>query len=97
MKKLNELLFRFFALFRRERLEADMREEMHHHLEMSAREFTEHGMSPDKAHEAARRKFGHMGSIQEASREERGFVWLENAAKDLRHGVRVLLRAPLSR
>jgi len=33
MKKLNELLFRLRALFRRERLEADMRDEMRHHLD----------------------------------------------------------------
>src|SRR5688500_17690864 len=94
MKKLNELLFRLRALFRRKRLETEMRDEMCQHLEMSAQENTKDGMPPDSAYYAAHRKFGNIGLIQENVRGERGFPWLENAAKDIRHGVRVLLRAP---
>ncbi|MES2695984.1 MAG: ABC transporter permease [Verrucomicrobiota bacterium] len=94
MKKLNELLFRLRALFRRGRLESEMQEEMRHHVEMSVREGAQDGMAPDDAYHAAQRKFGNVGAIQETARDGRGFAWLENAVSDIRYGVRVLLRAP---
>lgn len=94
MRKLYALLFRLRALFRRERLDADMREEMRHHLELSAKERTQEGLSSEYASRAAQKQFGNVGLLQETARDERGFPWLENAVKDIRYGVRGLLRAP---
>jgi len=52
------------------------------------------GMSPEEAHYAALRQFGNVGVIQEASREQRGSVWLEQVGRDLAHGVRTMRKHP---
>jgi len=65
MKKLREILFRLRALFRREKLDTEMREEMRHHLEMTESEKVEDGLPPEEARYAAQRKFGGIAQVQE--------------------------------
>jgi len=61
MKRLREFLFRARALFRRERLDADMREEMRHHLDLATADHAADGLPFNEAHYAAQRKFGNAG------------------------------------
>jgi putative ABC transport system permease protein len=84
---------KFLGLFRRQRLEASMAEEMHAHLEVLTRANIAAGMSPDEARCAAQRRFGGVVQIQEQCRYERGFVWLEQWVKDAGFAVRSLCRA----
>lgn len=95
MKKLREFVFRVRVLFRRERLDAEMREEMEHHLEMAARDHAKNGVTRDEARYAAQRSFGGVEQIKEHCRDERvrGFVWLEQFFQDLRHAARTLLKS----
>jgi hypothetical protein len=53
-----KLLRKFAALFRKEKLDADMAAELRAHLELQAAENEKRGMSPDEARLAARRAFG---------------------------------------
>lgn len=78
MKKRNEFLFRAAALYRRDRLDSDPREEMEHHLTRRAAEKMAEGSAPDDARYGAQRMIGGMEQIKERCREERagGFVWL---------------------
>jgi predicted permease len=94
MKKLHELLFRLGALFRREKLDAEMREEMQHHLDLAAKEHIDDGISHGEARYAARRRFGGVEQIKESARDQRSFVWLEQFGQDLRYGVRALRKNP---
>lgn len=55
---------------------------------------TRAGMSPEDDHPTVGRRFGRPGSIGEGAREKRMLWGWENVLKDLRHGIRVLLRAP---
>lgn len=89
-----KLLRRLRQLFRRQRTEAEMAEEMRFHLEQRAADFAADGLSVDEAHYAAQRKFGNLGSLQEQGREARGWGWLERLFKDLRLGVRQLAGSP---
>jgi predicted permease len=85
---------RFFALFRRARLDRDMAEEMAAHLARETEQNLARGLPPDEARYAARRAFGGLDQLQERERDARGFVWLEQTLQDLRHAGRSLLRRP---
>jgi putative ABC transport system permease protein len=89
-----KLLRKFFALFRKNKLDAEMAEEMRLHLEQRTRENVARGMSPEEARFAARRKFGGVEQAKEIARDGRGFVWLEQARQDLRYAARQLVRTP---
>jgi predicted permease len=92
---------RLSRLIRRDPLEeADA--ELGFHLEMRVRDYMREGMSEPEARAAARARLGdlervrrEMGGFAEAeSRVERRREWLSDVRQDLRHGVRMLLRAP---
>jgi putative ABC transport system permease protein len=82
------------SLFGKSKLERDMAEEMRFHLEQRAADRQADGLSPEEARYAAERKFGNVASLQEQAREDRGWRWLENLAKDLRFAARQLARSP---
>ncbi|HEV8541186.1 MAG TPA: ABC transporter permease [Verrucomicrobiae bacterium] len=81
---------RIAAVFRKEKLDAEMEEELRAHLEMRTDLNRNAGMTPEQARLAALRQFGWVESIKEACREERGLTWVEHIAKDLRFGARML-------
>src|SRR5580700_1376030 len=56
---------------RRERMLAELDQEMREHIEIETRDNIERGMTPDEAHYAALRKFGNVTRAQEEARE----VW----------------------
>ncbi|HTL69180.1 MAG TPA: ADOP family duplicated permease [Lacunisphaera sp.] len=89
-----KLLRRLRSLFRREKLEAEMAEEMRHHLELQAERNRAAGMDAREASYAAEREFGNVASLQERARELRGWIWLEQCGQDLRYAARSLARAP---
>jgi len=64
------------------------------HLQLLTERYVERGMSPDEALSAARRQFGNLTLLQQQHREMRSMMPLENLARDLRFGVRQLLRSP---
>src|SRR5689334_6643160 len=87
-----KLFSKLAALFRRQKLDADMAEEMRLHLERRVEENVAAGMSREEARYAALRKFGGVEQAKELAREQRGGVWLEQLWQDLRFAVRGLLR-----
>ncbi len=94
MKWVRELRQRFDAFRRRRQMNAEMTEEMRHHLELQARENVDAGMSPEEARYAALRQFGHVEGIKETCRDQRGLRWLEEALQDVRFGFRQLRKNP---
>jgi len=89
-----KLLRKFQNLFRRQRLEAEMAEEMRAHLELQAERLKDSGMTAEEARFAAQRQFGNLPSIQERAREGRGGVWLEQCWQDVRYSARALAKTP---
>jgi macrolide transport system ATP-binding/permease protein len=83
------------ALFRREKLDAEMAEEMRGHLEMQTTENEKHGLPPDEARYAARRAFGGEEQLKERARDARGLRWLYDFGRDLRFALRVIAKAPM--
>src|SRR5260221_5539309 len=82
------------ALVRKRKMDTDMHEEMRSHIEMQTQENIDTGMSPEEARCAALRQFGWVESIKEECREQRGMVWLETFAQDVRFGLRMLRKSP---
>ena len=85
-----KFLHRLRALLRKEKLDAEMTEEMRAHLEMQEQANRAAGMAPDEALYAAQRQFGHMDGIKETARDQRGWVWLEQTLRDVRYAGRML-------
>jgi predicted permease len=89
---------RFFArlatFFRRERAEQELHREIAAHLTLMADDFERRGMTPEDARRAALRAYGGVEQAKELHRDERSFVWLEQALQDLRHACRGLARSP---
>ena len=88
------LLNRFTGLFRRNRLERDLDEELQLHVELKTQENIAAGMPPQEARYAALRAFGNLDQKKEECRDADRLRWLEDIAQDLRYGLRQLRRNP---
>lgn len=81
-------------LWGRRRRDADLQAEIRSHLEMAARDRMARGEPADAAAFAARREFGNVGLVTEATRETWAWGWLERLGQDLRSAIRSLRRSP---
>jgi len=80
-------------LFRR-RLYRDLSAEIAQHLEERVEELVANGMPRPEAVYAARREFGNVAQIEEASRAVWGWLWIENRIADLVFAFRQFRRNP---
>jgi hypothetical protein len=81
-------------LFLSRRVEVDLDQEVHSHLEMLVEENIRTGMSPQEAQRAARIELGGIDQVKEQVREERLGNWLHSVMSDCRFGVRQLYKSP---
>jgi putative ABC transport system permease protein len=94
MTRLRVLLSKFTGLFRRARLERQLDEDVHAHLEMLTEENLRKGMEPEEAHYTALRQFGNVSSMKEECRERWSIRIIEELTQDVRYGLRQLRRNP---
>ena len=76
------------------RRDDDINEEIRAHLDMATTDRIERGTPPDQAAADARREFGNISQVQEATWDAWGNRWLERLAQDLRYAARTLRRNP---
>lgn len=88
------LLRRLAALIGRDTMNRDLEEEMRLHVELRAQRLRGQGLSEQEAYTAARRRFGNARRLREDAVGAHGWLWLEQAAQDVRFGVRTLVRNP---
>ena len=81
-------------VFRRREIERDLDEEVRAYLDLAAQQKIDAGMDPAAAARAARLELGGVEQVKQAVRAARAGAWLEEMARDVRHGMRMLLRAP---
>ncbi len=94
MSQIRTLLSRIAALFRRQRLDATLDEELRTHIDLAIAENMTLGMNRKQARREALRSFGGLTQAREAYRMRRGFPLLDQIARDLRYAARQLYRVP---
>jgi putative ABC transport system permease protein len=94
MSRLRVIALRLRGLFRKSRLETDLRDELHAHIEMLAEENMRRGLDARGARDAAMRDFGGVEQVKEAYRERRGVPPVETFLQDLRYAAHSLRRNP---
>jgi predicted permease len=86
---LYRLFGRIRAIFAGRQFDADLEEEMGHHLQELAEDNIKSGMAPDEAWTRARVSLGNAAQIKELHREVRGIPWFEQWISDLRYAFRL--------
>ena len=89
-----EIASRWRALFDRDGRRAELEDEVRMHLEMETEDLVRRGVEPAEARRRAAAEFGAVPKVLEECREEWGFSWIEDTTRDMRFGLRSLLRAP---
>ena len=92
MRLWNILTSRLQSIVFRDRRESDLSEELQIHLDRETERLQATGLSRDDARLQARRLFGGIEQIKEASRDARGTGAWDALVRDTRHGVRRLVR-----
>src|SRR5579872_1240841 len=93
MRWTGKLLLRLRSLFRRERVEQELDDELRFHLEQQIEENLAAGMSADEARYAARRAIGGAEQIKEECRDMRRMNLIQNIWQDLRYAARMLRKS----
>lgn len=93
---LAELARRVWFFLRRDRMSADLADEMRLHQELRAQREHQAGFDAAEAARRARRQFGNSTHFVEESRDQWGLRWADALRVDLRYGLRALRRAPLA-
>ncbi len=85
---------RLWAYLNRNRMAAELAEEMRFHLEMKAEANRANGVAPDDAEPAARRSFGNVTLAAEESRAHWTWSWVDHLGQDLRYALRSVRNSP---
>ncbi len=85
---------RLRSLFRKNRVEKELTDELHFHLEKLIEEKVGQGMTPEEACYAALRELGGVEQIKEECRDARGVNFIETLLQDVRYGLRMLAKSP---
>src|SRR6185295_13665152 len=94
MRRLHVVLLRLRSLFRRSRVEDELDAELRFHLDRLVDAGVARGLTQEAATRAAILQIGGIERRKEECRDARRVAWIENAARDLRHAVRMLRRSP---
>jgi putative ABC transport system permease protein len=92
MRWLYKLPLRLRSLLKRGRVEKELSDELRFHLEKLMEENVAKGMTPEEARYAALRALGGLDQIKEECRDMRQVNYIENLIRDLRYGLRMLVR-----
>ena len=94
MRIIKSIRLRIRSLFRRNRVEEELNNEMRDHLERQIQLHVSAGMSPIDARNAATREFGNIALIEEQCRDMRRVNYIEDTFRDFRFAIRTLSKSP---
>src|SRR5204863_8352447 len=89
METIRRAGWRFLGLFGKKRRDAEMADEMQHHLDSLVERKVAAGMSPAEARTSACRDFGGVEQFKELAREQRVWMRPDEIRQDLRFGFRM--------
>ena len=81
-------------LFRRERLQTDLTDEVAFHIQERAADLRKSGLTEDAARRQARLEFGAIERHKEDARQAAGLRWLSDLVADVRYATRWIRRQP---
>ena len=94
MDWIRTLLSRILSLFRRNRLDGELDEELRAHIDLAIEENLKRGMADQQARTAALRSLGGVAQTKEQYRLQREVPFLETLGRDVRYALRQLRRSP---
>jgi predicted permease len=94
MDRIRISLSRILALFGKQKLDADLDDELRSHIDLAIEENVSRGMSSEAARTAALKEFGGVTQTKEAYRVQRGLPLIEPLGRDLRFAIRQLIKSP---
>jgi predicted permease len=74
--------------------EEELEQELQSHLQMAASDAIDRGASAAEAARAVRREFGNVALVQQITRDQWSWRWLEDLLQDLGYGARMLRKNP---
>src|SRR5260370_36566164 len=86
---------RLVNVFRSDRLNHDLENEVRFHLDSRADEFRRRGMTSSEAAREARRRLGNEWLARETSRDVKLLPWLDSMVLDARNGSLMLGKGPM--
>jgi predicted permease len=94
MRWFHRLQMFWLMLFERNREAARLNQELAFHLEQQMAENVSMGMKPEEARRQAMLRFGNPAVLNEETRSTWSGHWFESVWRDLRYGLRTLVRTP---
>ena len=94
MKSLRAWLLRFFGVFATGKSDREISAELESHLQLHIDDNIRAGMTPAEARRRAIISLGGVEGTKEAIRDRRGLPAFESLVRDVRYGVRSLIKAP---
>ena len=91
---MRESIARLRDWLRRDRLDAELTDELRFHAELLERDARSGGAPPDEARYAARRRLGNTTRVREQARDRWSVAWLDHLQQDVRYALRGLRRNP---
>jgi predicted permease len=93
---LRDLQLRARALFRPNRVEQELNEELAFHIERETSKLIEEGMPAAEARLRAQARFGSTALAADQCRDERGTAIIDNTMCDVQYALRSFVKAPLT-
>src|ERR1700677_4438018 len=90
----SDLNIRIRSLFRKDRVEEELDDELRFHLDHQLQKYVSSGMSREEALRHIRLEFGTIDQVKEQCRDAQGIAVLTTVAQDVRYGLRILRRSP---
>jgi predicted permease len=88
-------MIRLLNMFRRSRLDSDLKDQLDSHREMIEADLIAKGMDASEARIAARRAVGNEMLVRDFTQDQWLYRWVDGTARDVRYALRTLVRAPV--
>src|SRR4029434_11179104 len=86
---------RVVNMFRRSRLEADLKDQIASHRDMIEADLISRGVEASEAKIIARRAVGNEMLVREFTRDQLLHRWIDGIVRDVRYALRTLARTPI--
>ena len=83
-----------FSFWRKSERQTQLEEEIQSHLQMAASDRVDRGESAERAQQSARREFGNVALVEQVTRDQWAWRWLDEFLQDLRYAARMLRKNP---